>query len=83
MTYSFGSVAFGSLVVSVIQFIKQLASIGQVTAQQEGDTIFQLIFCCLQCVAGLIEQLIQYFNHYAYTQIALYGKVYPILTSLM
>jgi hypothetical protein len=79
MTYSFGSIAFGSLVVSLIQFIKQLASLGQATAQQEGDTIFQIIFCCLQCIAGLIENLVQYFNHYAYTQVALYGKVDPII----
>jgi hypothetical protein len=75
MTYSFGSISFGSLIVSVIQFIKQIAAVGRAAAQQEGDTIFQIIFCCLQCLAGLIEGLIQYFNHYAYTQVALYGKV--------
>jgi hypothetical protein len=75
MTYSFGSISFGSLVVSVIQFIKQLAAVGRSAAQQEGDQIFQIIFCALQCLAGMIEGLVQYFNHYAYTQIALYGKV--------
>ena len=77
MTYSFGSISFGSLIVSIIQFIKQLASVGRAAAQQEGDTIFQIIFCCLQCLAGFIEGLVQYFNHYAYTQIALFGKVDP------
>ena len=82
MTYSFGSISFGSLIVSVIQFIKQLASVGRAAAQQEGDTIFQIIFCCLQCLAGLIEGLVQYFNHYAYTQIALFGKVYSVSWSL-
>jgi hypothetical protein len=84
MTYSFGSISFGSLVVSVIQFIKQLASVGQAAAQQEGETIFQIIFCFLQCLIGLIEGLVEYFNHYAYTQIALYGKVYfPSSTMLI
>jgi Plasma-membrane choline transporter len=82
MTYSFGSISFGSLIVSVIQFIKQLASVGRAAAQQEGDTIFQIIFCCLQCLAGIIQGLVQYFNHYAYTQIALFGKVLPVLTSV-
>jgi Plasma-membrane choline transporter len=81
MTYSFGSLAFGSLIVSIIQFLKQLASLGQAAAQQEGDTIFQLIFCCLQCLSGIIESLVQYFNHYAYTQVALYGKVHRGLYS--
>jgi len=75
MTYSFGSISFGSLIVSFIQFIQQLASVGRAAAQQEGDQIFAIIFCFLQCLAGLIERLVQYFNHYAYTQIALYGKV--------
>ena len=75
MTYSFGSISFGSLVVSIIELIRQIASIGSAAAQQEGDTLFQLIFCCLQCLAGLLESLVRYFNHYAYTQIALYGKV--------
>jgi Plasma-membrane choline transporter len=54
-----------------------MAALGQSAAQQEGDTIFQYIFCCLQCLAGFIEGLVQYFNHYAYTEIALYGKVSP------
>jgi hypothetical protein len=83
MTYSFGSISFGSLVVSVIQFIKQLVSVGRSAAQQEGDTIFQIIFCCLECLAGFIEGLVQYFNHYAYTQIALYGKVYSLSPILL
>ena len=77
MTYSFGSISFGSLIVSFIQFIQQLASVGRAAAQQEGDQIFAIIFCVLQCLAGLISGLVQYFNHYAYTQIALYGKVFP------
>jgi len=75
MTYSFGSICFGSLIVSIIQFIKQLASVGRAAAQEEGQTIWQLVFCCLQCIAGMIEGLVEYFNHYAYTQVALYGKV--------
>ena len=75
MTYSFGSICFGSLIVSIVQFIKQLASVGRVAAEQEGETVWQLIFCFLQCLVGLIEGLVEYFNHYAYTQIALYGKV--------
>ena len=83
MTYSFGSISFGSLIVSIIQFIKQLASVGRAAAQQEGDTIFQIIFCCLQCLAGFIGGLVQYFNHYAYTQVALFGKVISLLFNLV
>src|SRR5271155_6005300 len=78
MTYSFGSISFGSLIVSLIQFIQQLASVGRSAAQQEGDQIFAIIFCVLQCLARLITGLVQYFNHYAYTQIALYGKVFSL-----
>jgi len=27
-------------------------------------------------LAGIIEGLVEYFNHYAYTQVAIYGKDY-------
>lgn len=82
MTYSFGSIAFGSLVVSIISFIRQLSAVGKVAAAQEGDTCMYLIFCCFNCIAQIIEGLVRWFNHYAYTQIALYGKVASRLDSV-
>ncbi|OLL24959.1 Protein pns1 [Neolecta irregularis DAH-3] len=75
-TYSFGSVSFGSLIVSLIQLLRTLASIGEQDAQQQGSTGLMIVFTLFRCLLGFIEGLVQYFNHYAYTQVALYGKKY-------
>ncbi|KAJ3395887.1 putative choline transporter, neither null mutation nor overexpression affects choline transport [Lobulomyces angularis] len=32
--------------------------------------------CCAHCILSWIEGLVQYFNHYAFTQVAIYGKDY-------
>ena len=84
MTYSFGSLCFGSLFVSVIQFLRQIASIGRSAVRQQGNTFYQIVFCCLEFLAGLMEGIMEYFNHYAYTQIALYGKApFRLVTTLI
>lgn len=62
MTYSFGSICFGSLIVSIIQLLKQAASIAQQDEAIEGN----LIACCLwaiaNCILSFILWLIEYFN---------------------
>ncbi|KAF8252961.1 DUF580-domain-containing protein [Wilcoxina mikolae CBS 423.85] len=76
MTYSFGSICFGSLIVSIIQLLKQAASIAQQDEAMDGN----LVACCLwavaNCILSIILWLIEYFNHYAYSYIALYGDPY-------
>jgi hypothetical protein len=32
--------------------------------------------CCAECLIGCVEGMVQYFNRYAYIEIALYGKTY-------
>jgi hypothetical protein len=32
--------------------------------------------CCAECIVGCIEGMVEYFNRYAYIEIALYGKAY-------
>ncbi|KAK9457938.1 plasma-membrane choline transporter-domain-containing protein [Dipodascopsis uninucleata] len=76
MTYSFGSISFGSLIVSIVQLLQQLASWGQQAAQQDGNTMAMVLFCVLRCFIGVLNWAVQYFNHYAYCYIALYGSAY-------
>ncbi|KAI5776685.1 plasma-membrane choline transporter-domain-containing protein [Geopyxis carbonaria] len=76
MTYSFGSICFGSLLVALIQLLRQALSIARQGASQDGNLIGSCIFCCLECFVGLIQWMIEYFNHYAYSYIALYGDPY-------
>ncbi|EPZ32583.1 Choline transporter-like domain-containing protein [Rozella allomycis CSF55] len=66
LTYSFGSICFGSLIVAIIQFLRELLR----QSARDGSFFGAVMGCCL----GYIESLIEYFNHYAYVQVAMYGK---------
>jgi len=60
-TTSFGSICLGSLLVSITQILRSLAS----------DRNY-----LLQCILSLLENILKYFNRYAFTQVAIYGKSY-------
>ncbi|KAF3941395.1 hypothetical protein ABW19_dt0206175 [Dactylella cylindrospora] len=76
MTYSFGSICFGSLIVSIIQMLRQASSIARNDAAQSGDIIQYVIFCIASCILAIVEWAIEFLNEYAYSYIALYGKAY-------
>lgn len=76
MTYSFGSIAFGSLVVALINMVRQAVSIAQQQEAQQGNIVGALCLCFLQCIIGLIDWAVQFINRYAFSHIALYGKAY-------
>ncbi|KAL8735208.1 MAG: hypothetical protein Q9166_001084 [cf. Caloplaca sp. 2 TL-2023] len=76
MTYSLGSISFGSLVVALINMVRQAVSIAQRQEAQEGNIVASIAFCCLGCIIGLLDWAVQFINRYAFSHIALYGKAY-------
>ncbi len=66
MTYSFGSICFGSLIVAIIQAIKEVIH----NMREQGDSG---LACLAECLIGCIEQLVEYFNQWAYVFVGLYG----------
>lgn len=76
MTYSFGSISFGSLLVAIIQLLRQACSIAKQNEMAQGNIIGTIAFCILGCFIGLLEWAIQFFNEYSFSYIALYGKAY-------
>lgn len=79
LTYSFGSICFGSLIIAIIQFLRHLCSVVKSQARQEGGiggAIGYAIFCVLGCLIGILEWAVRFFNRYAFCHIALYGKAY-------
>lgn len=76
MTYSFGSISLGSLIVAIINMARQAASIAQQQEAQGGNMIAAAAFCCLGCLISLLQWAVQFFNRYAFSHIALYGKAY-------
>jgi hypothetical protein len=64
-TTSFGSIAFGSLLVALIQTVRYLLH-----SVRRNDALG----CIVDCILAMIESLVEFFNSYAYIQIAIYGK---------
>lgn len=76
LTYSFGSISFGSLIVALINCLRQLCSIAQQNASQQGDAVGAIVLCCVGCLIGILDWAVQFLNRYAFSHIALYGKAY-------
>ncbi|ETV87210.1 hypothetical protein H257_02179 [Aphanomyces astaci] len=70
---SFGSICFGSLIVSVIETIKTILEIFRNLAKQSHNAVAVCLLGCLECIVGCISNLVQYFNKYAYSYVGIYG----------
>jgi len=76
LTYSFGSISFGSLVVALINMLRQACSVAQQSQANTGNFATDCLFFILQCIIGLLDWAVQFINRYAFSYIALYGKSY-------
>jgi hypothetical protein len=65
-TTSFGSICMGSLLVAIIQALKQLARQAQ---EDDGGVLACLAACILQC----LEDILRYINRWAYVYVGIYG----------
>lgn len=74
LTYCFGSICFGSLIVAFIQLVRQLINI--VRSQFVDSFAGQCALIIVDFIVRFIDWLVQYFNRYAYSYVALYGKPY-------
>ncbi|KAI0320920.1 plasma-membrane choline transporter-domain-containing protein [Amylostereum chailletii] len=75
-TLSLGSIAFGSLIVTILEIARLALNAVRNSANADGHPIEACLACCAECFVGCIENMVQYFNRYAYIEIALYGKPY-------
>lgn len=72
LSTSLGSACLGSLLIAIVQSLRSLASFARGT--DNGIVIF--VGCCLECILATFENLLAYFNTYAYTYCAMYGQGY-------
>jgi hypothetical protein len=59
ITTSFGSICFGSLIVALLQAVKEMIH----SARENGD---DMMACCAECLIGCMESLVEYFNKWAF-----------------
>ncbi|KAI0516894.1 duf580 domain-containing protein [Xylaria bambusicola] len=76
VTYSFGSISLGSLLVAIINFLRQLCSVARQNEMAQGNILGSIAFLVLGCLISLLDWAVQFLNRYAFSYIALYGKPY-------
>lgn len=76
MTYSFGSISLGSLIVAIVNFLKMLAQTARNQEAGQGDMIGYIFFCLLTCLISVLQWVIEFVNKFAFSHIALYGRSY-------
>lgn len=81
LKYHLGSIALGSLLIAVIQFIRALIYAAQRQLRRvEGDNRWaKCILTTCQCCCACFESVMMFINRNAYIEIAMYGK--PFCTS--
>jgi len=75
-TLSLGSIAFGSLIVTLLELLRLVLNVIQQNGSDDGHPVQVCLAMCASCFVGFVESLVEYFNRYAYIEIALYGKAY-------
>jgi hypothetical protein len=70
VTYSFGSICLGSLIVAILEMIKTMV---RSASRNRRMGIFR---CVAECLLVYIERLAEYFNRWAFVYVGLYGYSY-------
>jgi len=73
LTTSFGSICLGSLIVAILKALRAIIRAAQQRARESGNLAASCMLCLLDCILSCIESIVEYFNHYAYTFVAIYG----------
>lgn len=73
--YYLGTVAFGSLLIAIIQFIRMVFAYIQrkMKDQAENNSSIKFIFCCIQCCLKCLQSLVEIVTRNAYVFVALKG----------
>jgi hypothetical protein len=70
-TYSFGSICFGSLLVAIIQALRQMVESAR--QNEDGNAI---LLCIAECLLACLQSIVEYFNKWAFIYVGLYGYTY-------
>ncbi|XP_061685441.1 choline transporter-like protein 2 [Syngnathoides biaculeatus] len=72
--YHTGSVAFGSLILSIIQIIRVILEYLDHKMQGSQNKYTKFLLNCMKCLFWCLETCIKFLNRNAYIMIAIYGK---------
>ena len=72
--YHWGSLAFGALLVAIVQFMQMVVELFKRQAEAQGNKCMEYVLKCIQCCLACVECIIKFINTQAYIQIALRGR---------
>ncbi|XP_041804651.1 choline transporter-like protein 5-A [Chelmon rostratus] len=72
--YHTGSLAFGALILSVVQLVRIILEYLEQKLNGVNNSLSRFIMHCLKCCFWCLEKLIRYMNRNAYIMVAIYGK---------
>merc|ERR1712137_1355415 len=72
--YHIGTVAFGSFIVALVQFIRYVLQYFEQQAKAQKNQLLACVLKILQCILYCFEKCIKFLNKNAYIQVALLGR---------
>ncbi|MBN3284735.1 CTL5B protein, partial [Polyodon spathula] len=72
--YHTGSLAFGSLILAIVQLIRIILEYLDHKLKSAQNKFAKFMLCCLKCCFWCLEHFIKFMNRNAYIMIAIYGK---------
>nr|XP_020478819.1 choline transporter-like protein 2 [Monopterus albus] len=74
LRYHTGTLAFGSLILSIIQIIRVLLEYLDHKLKVAQNKFAKFLLCCLKCCFWCLEKFVKFLNRNAYIMVAIYGK---------
>uniref|UniRef100_A0A671Y4V3 Choline transporter-like protein n=1 Tax=Sparus aurata TaxID=8175 RepID=A0A671Y4V3_SPAAU len=74
LRYHTGTLAFGSLILSIIQIIRVLLEYLDHKLKGAQNKCTKFLLCCLKCCFWCLEKFVKFLNRNAYIMVAIYGK---------
>ncbi|NP_001086000.1 choline transporter-like protein 4 [Xenopus laevis] len=74
LRYHTGSLAFGSLILTIVQLIRIILEYVDHKLKGAQNPCTRFLLCCLKCCFWCLEKFIKFLNRNAYIMIAVYGK---------
>ncbi|XP_013398047.1 choline transporter-like protein 1 isoform X2 [Lingula anatina] len=71
--YHLGTVAFGSLIIAIIQLMRMILAYVEKKLRGRTSKIVDFLLKCLMCCLWCFEKILKYINRNAYIETAIYG----------
>ncbi|XP_065916951.1 choline transporter-like protein 2 isoform X2 [Dysidea avara] len=81
LVYHSGSLAFGALIIAIVQFIRFILGYIQRQLKKRKEARWaQIMLSIFQCCFWCLEKVLRYVNRQAYIEIAIYGHNFCVAT---